>query len=176
MDLEYEKKKLYLDLIREGIRNKFEILLYISSLTAALLVVASFGGTLFSVGVVVRLIISGLLVLMVLSVQVYMTENTDFTREAYTALYKSVGKERDNPYTGLNPFQSLKFLLTGDVGGKKSDKSFYKRFSSQLTAYAVTFLWVIVFVLLVLIWSNAGQINERHDARPSASRAGYYWR
>lgn len=60
-----ELEKRCYELMLEGIRGKFSVLLYISSLTAALLVIGSFGGGLFPLNNLVRFIISVLLILMV---------------------------------------------------------------------------------------------------------------
>ncbi len=160
MDKEYEKKKLYFELVREGIKDKFSTLLYVSSLTAALLVIGSFNDNLFPLNNLVRVILSALLILMVLCLWVYLNETTKMTRSAYGKLSEITG--HNDLYTPLTFWGSIKFLLFADENGKKSDKKFSERFASQLPHYAVTFLWIVVITLIFLIWINAGIKNNRH--------------
>ena len=107
MNEELEKQKRYYELMLEGTRGKFSVLLYISSLTAALLVIGSSGEGLFPLNNLTRFIISVLLILMVYCVDVYLFQMTKLSSEASRKL---LGEDK---YPVLNFPDTIKFLLFG---------------------------------------------------------------
>ncbi|MBI2096693.1 MAG: hypothetical protein HYT40_00840 [Candidatus Sungbacteria bacterium] len=149
MDTEQEKKKFYYELMLEGTRGKFSTLLYISSLTAALLVIGSFDGNLFPLNNLVRFIISVLLVLMVYCVEVYLSQVTKLSSDAAKELFG------ENRYPVLTRLEAIKFLLTGFEKNKKDERNFRDRLHAVFPDLALWILWLVVIVLIVLVWVNA---------------------
>ena len=145
MSTENEKQRIYFELMLEGTRGKFSVLLYISSLTAALLVIGSLGA-LFPLSNLVRSIISILLILMVYSLEVYLSEVTKLTSDAAKELFGG-GK-----YPVLNFCETIKFLFTGYEKGRKDEKKFRDRLHSVFPHLALGILGIVVFVLVILIW------------------------
>jgi len=141
-----EKKEILYQLLLEGTRGKFSVLLYISSLTAALLVIGSFGDALFHLNNLVRFIISVLLILMVYSLQVYLSQVTILTSDVAQELF---GRDK---YPKLNLLGTLKFLLTGYEKNKKDERKFRDRLHSIFPYLALWILWVVVIILIILIW------------------------
>ena len=146
MNLEEEKKKIFYQLMLEGTRGKFSVLLYISSLTATLLIIGSFGNSLFPLNNLVRFIISVLLVLMVYSLEVYLSQMTKLTSDAAQEL---LGKDK---YPILNFFEAIKFLLIGCQKEVKDERKFRDRLHSIFPHLALWILWVVIVMLIVLIW------------------------
>jgi len=146
MNPEEEKERILYQLMLEGTKAKFSVLLYISSLTAALLVIGSFGDGLFPLNNLVRFIMSVLLALMVYSLNVYLSQVTKLTSDAAQELF---GKDK---YPILNPLEAIKFLLTGYEKGRKDERKFRDRLHSIFPHLALWILGVVVFELIVLIW------------------------
>ena len=145
MSTENEKQKID-ELLLEGIRGKFSVLLYISSLTAALLVIGSFGGGLFPLDDLVRSIVSILLFLMVYSLEVYLSAVTKLTSDAAKELFG------EGKYPVLNSIETIMFLFTGYEKGRKNERKFRDRLHSVFPYLALWILGVVVFVLIILIW------------------------
>ena len=145
MNTENEKQKILFELMLEGTRGKFSVLLYISSLTAALLVIGSLG-PLFPLNNLVRFIISILLILMVYSLEVYLSEVTKLTSDAAKEFFG------EGKYPVLNSIETIMFLFTGYEKGRKNERKFRDRLHSVFPYLALWILWGVVFVLIVLIW------------------------
>lgn len=138
-------------LILEGARTKSSTLPVISGLLLAILAIGS-SGDLFEVNTTVKFIATALLLLTVLSVQVYYSDAVALSINASKALDKHAGIESSN--TELTVMSSLVYLFTGKINGKKSDNDFFDRLTSQLPAYCLLILWWIVFLIIWEIWNN----------------------
>lgn len=142
------KEKLF-DMAFQATRDKFGVLPLLSGLTLALLALGS-AGELFTVTTTVKYLATILLLLMILSLQVYYTETIELNTAATNKFHELVGLEEDVTINSF--FKSLWFLVSGRNHGKKSNKGFFERFSSQFPSYAMLILWFVVFMMIWEIW------------------------
>jgi hypothetical protein len=138
------------ELLRDAIKDKFEVLPIVAGVAAALLVVGSFSGSLFPLTNLVRFLISILLFVMVASLHVYIGEVHNLIQSAQEALYTSTG--RVAPNNALSFFAWLKFIFLAEQNGVTTDKSLYDRIASTFPAFSISILELVVFVIIVLIW------------------------
>ena len=135
----------------EATKEKFGVLPIISGLVLALLAVGLSGG-LFTINASIKFLATALLLLMILSLQIYYSETINVIVEAGKKLDKHTNTKTFGD-TSLNWTQSVIYLLTGKVRGEKKEADFFERFSSQFPAYAITVLWFVVFMMIIEIWS-----------------------
>jgi len=147
MDDEY--KKVLFDLMWTSTREKFALLPILAGLFLAILAIGV-SGDLFEVNSTIKYIATCLLLLMILSLQVYYSETISLGDEARRELNKHLGKA--DTETTLTFLESINYLISGKINGVIKEKDFFKRFSSQLPAYALLIIWWMVFLLIYEIW------------------------
>jgi hypothetical protein len=145
-----EKFKEYLlNLTIQATRDKFGILPILSGLLIALLALGS-AGDLFLITNTTRYLATILLLLMILSLQIYYSEIIALNTSAMKELNKLNSMSHDD--VSLNLKESVWYLLTGKIRGTKKQVEFFDRFSSQFPAYAILVLWFVVFLMIWEIW------------------------
>lgn len=148
MSPEEKKKDLLYQIMYDATKEKFSILPTLSGIMLAVLALGVSGG-LFEINTTIKFIATALLLLMILSLQVYYSSTIETLIEAKTKLYECLGKDNDD--LSMTFLQSMKYLFTGKIGNK-TEKDFFKRFSSQFPALALLIIWVVVFLIITEIW------------------------
>lgn len=133
----------------DGVQQKFSILPVISGLLLAILAIG-ISGDLFEVNNIIKYIATALLLLTVLSLQIYFSEVVNLSKTARKALFELLNKE--NADSELTFSQSILYLLTGKAKGVDLKKDFFDRLSSLFPAYALVLVWWIVFLIIFQIW------------------------
>ncbi len=149
MENKNKKADLLYQVIYDSTRDKFAILPILAGLTLALVAFGISGG-LFPLNNGIKGIATILLLLMIMSIQVYYSETIDLLTKARGQFYGLLGTPNSNQSLGV--FGSLKYLITGKINGKAQEGGFFKRFSSQFPALAILILWFVVFFLILQIW------------------------
>ncbi|MFA6432728.1 MAG: hypothetical protein WCV82_02830 [Candidatus Paceibacterota bacterium] len=141
-------KEYLLDLSVQSTRDKFAILPILSGLMIALLALGS-AGDLFSVTITIKYLATILLLLMILSLQIYYSETIGLNTKAMKELNALNNVNKD---VSLNLKQSIWYLLSGRIRGEKHESDFFDRFTSQFPAYAILVLWFVVLMMIWEIW------------------------
>ena len=145
-----KKPELLYQIIYDATRDKFSILPTLSGLMLAILAVGISGG-LFQIDDNIKYVATILLLLMILSLQVYYSETSSLLVEASNKFDEHFGRENSNH--SLTFTKSIKYLVTGKINGKLlKDSDFFDRFSSQLPGLALLIIWMVVFFLIYEIW------------------------
>lgn len=149
MDSNPKKSELLYQIIYDTSKEKFSILPTLSGLMLAILTIG-ISGDLFPINDVIKSVATALLILTILSLQLYYSETIALLTEATKKLNEHLGKNSID--TSLTFSKSIKYLITGEINNNLFEKDFFKRFSSQFPALALLILWIIVFVLIYQIW------------------------
>jgi hypothetical protein len=151
MENNSKKSDLLYQIIYDATRDKFSILPILAGLMLALI---SFGvtGGLFRLTITIRSVITILLLLMILSIQIYYSETISLLTIAQDKFDDHYGKTRSN--SALTFTGAIKYLITGKAGDIKKEDDFFDRFSSQFPALAILILWLVVFLLIFEVWSG----------------------
>jgi len=145
----FEKGKVLFQMIYDTTKEKFAILPVLSGITLALVTVGVAGG-IFQTTDTIRLIITALLLLTILSLQVYHSVNIGFLDELHKTFAEEFSRERTE--FSLTFVQSIVYLFTGRINGKANKERFFNRFYSQFPSYAILILWWVVFMLVYQLW------------------------
>ncbi len=148
-DPNQKKSELLYQIIYDATKEKFAILPILSGLIIAILSLGVSGG-LFQVNDTIKYIATALLLLTILSLQVYFSENSKLLTTAQREFDEHNGKEQ-SAYS-LSVLESFKYLITGKVGGKSLGKDFFDRVASQFSALALLILWFVIFLMIIEIW------------------------
>jgi hypothetical protein len=151
MDNNPKKSELLYQIIYDTSREKFSILPTLSGLMLAVLAIGV-SGDLFPINGVIKSVATALLLLTILSLQIYYSETISLLIEATKKFNENLGKKHVN--TALTFTTSIKYLVTGKINNELIEKDFFKRFSSQFPALALLILWIIVFVIIYEMWQS----------------------
>ncbi|MEY2664232.1 MAG: hypothetical protein RIT04_40 [Candidatus Parcubacteria bacterium] len=149
-----EDKKKHLELLHQIIydatKDKFSFLPLLSGIMVALLAVGSASGF-FMPNSNIKHIATILLLLMMISLQFYFSENSKLLVMAKKEFGKALGNDAYDD-SALNFIESLTYLFTGKIKGKKIGGDLFNRLASQMPAYALLILWFVVAVMLYELW------------------------